>query len=745
VSVTIVPALTLRLYQLVCPTTSNPGAVVPTETDVWFPVAETVTVLPDKPAYDTEPELVPANSALVDACFDPDNVDVQQLFNNFIPAGDTDPIYDTSANVSSLIQAKNELIPVRYRLRCILVALKADYSTKPQVSEASFTLRLPLLAQSYQYKFSPLLGQFTCAGLAVELYRVLVASAGQYILAGNPTEFEFNPPIPPPFGFTPGNYVFKPEPKSIFIGQFDNDFSDSSGYNTYVAPLSFGSAPVISSAQAKFGGASLLTQVSPDDFFTSTGLQFYLDPDVAPSFTDDFLLEAWIYPLSLTVNESVLWSVDFSIEGQSGVSNLLMFTAPIGGGNTRRLSLLTAIGSTIQFNNVVLQHPEDTEIGAWTHVALQRRDGRCTLYVNGVPSSTTARSKLSLKNRNMLGNFTSEPSASGNRQFAGYIDAVRIADGSPRPLEGFTVPTKAPDKLDFDSAILSSSRNYGVATGDYVLTGQDVDLVGITLFTELFGGDFEFEGVSAEFARPSRSIVTQTGAYTLAGVRTILAPLAVSSTGNSAGANSNINAGWNLSGLAVGDVALLAIETDSNGSTPLLPSNWRLLSDTPVNTNTGTAGTRLQLYWSRVTVVPPPAVFISGSDNHTLIMISAWRGAKAEGVPFGVYNQGFFDTEQSTHTVPGITTSSESSLVLVICTSSDGGTFGTPWVSFPVNPRLKVSGRFITGTTLGSGGGIQIFYGRSTAPVDIGDTTVFVTATRPAQLTYYVVELLADV
>lgn len=154
-TVTVVPALTLRLFQLVCSTTRNPGAVVPTETNVWFPVADTVTVLPDAPAYDTQPELVPASSAVVDACFDPDNVDIEQLFNNFIPAGDTDPVYDTSADVSSLIQPKNELIPLRFRLRSVLNVLKANYSLQSKVDSINLISRTTVSATRTESVIEP--------------------------------------------------------------------------------------------------------------------------------------------------------------------------------------------------------------------------------------------------------------------------------------------------------------------------------------------------------------------------------------------------------------------------------------------------------------------------------------------------------------------------------------------------------------------------------------------------------------
>jgi len=186
VSVTIVPVLTLRLYQLVCPTTKKPGAVVPTETDVWFPVPDTVTTLPNKPEYDTEQELIPANSALVDDCFDPDNVDTQQLFNNFIPEGDTEPVYDVSADISNLIPAKNQLIPIRYRLRSVLVVLKADFSLKAKITDVFFGLKLALESKAYQFKITAATGQFVYQALAARnLLRVFTSSAATaYTLRG---------------------------------------------------------------------------------------------------------------------------------------------------------------------------------------------------------------------------------------------------------------------------------------------------------------------------------------------------------------------------------------------------------------------------------------------------------------------------------------------------------------------------------------------------------------------------------
>jgi hypothetical protein len=333
VTVTVVPALTLRLYQLVCPTTRNPGAVVPTETTVWFPVADTVTVLPDKPVYDTEPELVPANSAVVDACFDPDNVDVEQLFNNFIPEGDTDPVYDTSADVSSLIQPKNELVPVRFRLRSVLNVLKADYSTKPTVVPVAVVFRSIVNAISYQYKVSPNAGQFDLVGKTANLYPAIAAEVGVFTFdySLSQAELVLNPVIGP-FTWDAGDYRLAFGAEDLLLAQFDADFSDSSGYDVLIAPLNTSLAPpVISSEVFKFGGGSLDNQPDKNNFNQRTGSQWYLNQDKAPGLDDDFLFESWVY--FNTLDFSCIWATDAVIEpvrGDQTYALLLIFLALSG-------------------------------------------------------------------------------------------------------------------------------------------------------------------------------------------------------------------------------------------------------------------------------------------------------------------------------------------------------------------------------------------------------------------------------
>jgi hypothetical protein len=739
VTVTVVPALTLRLYQLVCPTTRKPEAVVPTETSVWFPVADTVTVLPDKPVYDTEPELVPANSAVVDACFDPDNVDVEQLFNNFIPEGDTDPVYDTSANVSSLIQPKNELVPVRFRLRSVLNVLKADYSTKPTVVPIAVVFRSIVNAISYQYKLSPNTGQFNLLGETANLYRAIAAEVGIFAFdySLSQAELVLNPAIGP-FTWDAGDYRLAFGAEDLLLAQFDTDFSDSSGYDVLIAPLNTSLAPpVISNEVFKFGGGSLDNQPDKALFNQHVGAQWYLNPDKAPGLDEDFLFESWVY--FNTLGFSCIWATDSSVETVRVDQTFALVTDFSNFVSGHTFMLYVVQGSS--FNPRLIEHQTIITTGVWYHVALQRRFGQCVLFVNGVPAQNSAPAKFSLRNRHMLGNFNRTIAETGFRPVYGFFDGVRVILGAPRDTQGFTVPTQAPSTLDFATSTFNWTRKYSVEGTSYSLSAEAIDLISLTALISLETGDFTLQGFDAQFARPSRSIVAETGAYLLDRFDIIISPNIIAGASYFGWTNFATNIIY-PSGIQLGDLAILAIETDSNGTTPLIPPAWQKFADTPVNTNTGALGTRLMLYWKRVTSVPEPTVNLGPVGDHGFAQITVWRNVKPTGNPFGAHTQGFSTVQQSTHTAAGITTAIGSSTVLVFSTSA-ADTF-LPWGNTPINPNLKNSNWQRNGTSSGNGGGISLFSGSVTAPRDIGNTTVFLSSSFPDQFTFYTVELLAN-
>jgi hypothetical protein len=737
VTVTVVPALTLRLYQLVCPTTRNPGAVVPTETTVWFPVADTVTVLPDKPVYDTEPELVPANSAVVDACFDPDNVDVEQLFNNFIPEGDTDPVYDTSADVSSLIQPKNELVPVRFRLRSVLNVLKADYSTKPTVVPVAVVFRSIVNAISYQYRVSSNAGQFDLVGKTANLYPAIAAEVGVFTFdySLSQAELVLNPVIGP-FTWDAGEYRVAFGAEDLLIAQFDTDFSDSSGYNVLIAPINTGAdIPIISNEVFKFGGGSLDNQPDKTIFNRRIGSQWYLNQEKAPSLDDDFLFECWVYFNSLAL--SCIWATDFSVE-PSRVEETYALATDFSTGTSGRTMYLYKVEGT-SFTTRLIEHQTILATEVWYHVALQRRSGQCVLFVDGVPAQNSAPARFSLKNRHTLGNYNRFINETGFRDYFGFFDSLRVTSGSPRDIQGFTVPAQAASTSDFATARFNWTRIYPVDGANYVLSGEVIDFTPLTAFISLEAGNFNVEVSDAQLERPSRSIVAEGGTYSLGLISIISSPIIVGSPGYAAWTTGTTI--FSPFGVAVGDLLILAIETDSNGTTPLLLPTWQPFLDTPVNTNTGNLGTRLLLFWKRVTSLPEPSVSLGFVGDHGFAQLSAWRNVKSTGNPLGARNAGFSTVQQSTHIAGGVTTTTGSSTVLVFSTS--GAQTFSHWGNTPINSNLKNTNLQRNGTAAGNGGGISLFSGRVTAPRDIGDTTVFLNTSIPYQFTYYTVELLA--
>lgn len=728
-TLTTTPALVLRLGKLVCPTTTTPGAVVPTPTDVWFPVAPTVTDLPAAPTYNTEPELVPANSALVDACFDPDNVDVEQLFNNFIPAGDTDPVYDVSANVTVLIQPKNETVPVRYRLRSVLVALYANYSVKPKVSTVSDAIKSVISVFSFKYKLSAVAGNFVSEGQQLFGSRVYSVSGGSYIYDPfKPFDLRF---ILPFAGFVPTNYLIKPEANLILLGQFDTSFADSGPYNVSLAKLDQASSvPVISTSVVKYGSGSLYIR-GTDSTNSGKGFQFYLNTANSPGASEDFMVSCWINPSNLLLEE-VIWGVDYSVEG--GVGAALMISRQSAGVSV--LGLHPCVSPETSLSSAVLAHPTLILDNQWYYIVLQRINGKCVIFVDGVPSSLETL-EFSLKNRNMIGNYNALQNNFHLYQFNGYIDSFAIFAGAPYALSSFTSPNVAERSGRLDSASFSLVKPVSGDAGTFSLAASSIDLTYLVGLESSESATFNFSGAPIDFARPSRSSVVQVGSYSAQGQNNVDYPTIVTSQFSAFGSTGNVTITW--SGLEqVGDIAFLSIEGDSNLWVPLLPPGWQQVSASPVNTNSGTAGTALLVFWKRITTVPETSFTVRDVGDHILTQVTLWRGAKTSGDVIGVYSSGTFTTTSTSHSVPGISTTANNSTVLLFCaTPADSS---SPW-GLTTNTVLVKQSRQITGTTQGNGGGLLVFYGGRNLPGPSGTTTVAITTSQ--QLAYIVVELLA--
>ena len=193
-------------------------------------------------------------------------------------------------------------------------------------------------------------------------------------------------------------------------------FTDSSSYGHTVTPV--GNAQ-ISTTQSKFGGASIYLDGSGDYLQSPTSTDFILG-------TNDFTLEAWIYPL-----------------GFAGAPNYNNY-GPIFEYRTANVSQVNVLLSFIGSSTLVFYVSGSARItgsaistNQWTHVALTRSSGITRMFINGIQSG----SSYSDTNSYVSSVFRIGGNIAGDAFFNGYIDDLRITKGVARYTSNFTPPT----------------------------------------------------------------------------------------------------------------------------------------------------------------------------------------------------------------------------------------------------------------------------------------------------------------
>ena len=176
----------------------------------------------------------------------------------------------------------------------------------------------------------------------------------------------------------------------------------------------FGNAQ-ISTAQSKFGGASIAFDGAGDYLTSATNTAFELG-------SNDFTIEAFIYLLTGGLTYQTI--VNLSTSGGGGIGFAVENSANL---------VVTRPGTAIDhtFSSAV-------STGTWTHVALTRAGTslRCFASGNQIGSTET-------NNRN----YAQGPASIGidsnliDQSYKGYIDDLRIAKGIARYTANFTPPT----------------------------------------------------------------------------------------------------------------------------------------------------------------------------------------------------------------------------------------------------------------------------------------------------------------
>jgi hypothetical protein len=174
----------------------------------------------------------------------------------------------------------------------------------------------------------------------------------------------------------------------------------------------------ISTAQSKFGGASM--------YFDGTG--DYLQSPSSPqfSFDGDITIEAWIYPSVLS--GSTAYAICGTHSGANdGKTEFYVYGTgriAVGRVGVNEIASATGIIST----------------GTWYHVAAVRSGSTTTVYVNGVSvaSGTTA-----VWSTGASPIYVAYFNPSNGATWNGYIDDLRITRGVARYVQPFTPPTQA--------------------------------------------------------------------------------------------------------------------------------------------------------------------------------------------------------------------------------------------------------------------------------------------------------------
>ena len=177
-------------------------------------------------------------------------------------------------------------------------------------------------------------------------------------------------------------------------------------------------------------------------YFDGTGdmLSYLLAAPSPITVSGDFTVEAWVYP---TASESSYFfyfgAQRESYEGDRGIALTktggFLYVSGTGGGAT---------GYTVTYPTAIQQN-------VWQHIALVRRSGSLTAYLNGQPGASTSASGLIAPYLNRgdlsgslgfyIGTTAANWTAFTPTYYAGYISNLRFVNGTAVYTSAFTPPT----------------------------------------------------------------------------------------------------------------------------------------------------------------------------------------------------------------------------------------------------------------------------------------------------------------
>ena len=187
-----------------------------------------------------------------------------------------------------------------------------------------------------------------------------------------------------------------------------------------------------------------------------SGSNSYLQTPAGSDFaygTDDFTIEAWIYSTNTSNNTIYTQTV-------SG-TNYLVFV--YNNGNT--VSFLSSGGNVTTAGTI----PRDR----WNHVAVVRKSGTVSIYLNGNKDTNTGGNTYDFTNTSYAPTLGTYSHSIGTENFTGNIQDFRIYKGIAKYDGNFIVPSTAPDIVKETPTITSPSKLAKVTGGAMSFDGTN--------------------------------------------------------------------------------------------------------------------------------------------------------------------------------------------------------------------------------------------------------------------------------
>lgn len=233
-------------------------------------------------------------------------------------------------------------------------------------------------------------------------------------------------------------------------------------------------APGVAYSAATVGGSGYFD--GSGDYLT------YTTPStvVREWWVNDFTVEAWIYPTTLTG-----WDY---LDGGNRISTVIGNASPTATNNFWSFGPINTGAVKLYYFNgsagISVTSTETVKVNQWNHIAFTKTSGGATLFVNGVGTTTTA-----LNGTPQSGNtFPLTVGQINNTSCNGYISGVRILNGTAQ-YSGttYTIPTAPPTAIANTSFLLNFT-NAGITDAT---AKNDLETVGnaqISTTQSKFGG-----------------------------------------------------------------------------------------------------------------------------------------------------------------------------------------------------------------------------------------------------------------